>query len=74
MREDNWKAVDLERIYRRQLVRNAGKAGRWKYGPGHDMAAARSGLNGIALMGVRIPRSLRYMLDREVPARKRGKR
>jgi hypothetical protein len=56
---------EMKRLYRRQLVRNAGEVGRWQHGIKFDRAAARPGLNGIAEMGVRIPRSLRYMLDKD---------
>lgn len=54
---------DLKRIYRRQLVRNAGEVGRWRYGREFDLAASPSGVCGCAQLGVRIPRSLRHMLD-----------
>jgi hypothetical protein len=57
---------EMNRIYRRDLVRNAGAVGRWRHGITFDRAAAPSGLNALAEMGVRIPRSLRYMLEKAV--------
>lgn len=50
----------MNRLYRRQLVRDAGRAGNWR----PERFVAAPGITYLEADGVRIPRSMRHMIDR----------